>query len=57
MIPDQYSPNVHLFTEAISPEVGEELHNEYKDKINQWIEEGNWNYSIYLFVAHAPALL
>lgn len=41
MIPDQYSPNVHLFTEAISPEVGEELHNEYKDKINQWIEEGN----------------
>ena len=41
MIPDQYSPNVHLFTEGISPEVGEELHNEYKDKINHWIEKGN----------------
>ena len=41
MIPDQYSPNVHLFTESTASEAGEELQSEYKDKINKWIEGNN----------------
>ena len=41
MIPDQYSPNVHLFTESSTNEAGEELQNEYKEKINKWLEENN----------------
>jgi mannose-1-phosphate guanylyltransferase/phosphomannomutase len=41
MIPDQYSPNVHLFTESFTEDAGEELQTEYKNKINTWIEEHN----------------
>ncbi|MDE7169222.1 MAG: NTP transferase domain-containing protein [Mucispirillum sp.] len=39
MVPDQYSPNVHLYIEGKSEKEGDKLHKEYVDKINKWIEE------------------
>ncbi len=39
MIPDQYSANVHLYVEAIDENSKNELLEEYKSKITEWIEE------------------
>jgi len=39
MIPDQYSANVHLYVEANDENTKNELLEEYKNKITEWIEE------------------
>lgn len=39
MIPDQYSPNVHLYVEGKTKADGGKLHSEYVEKINAWIAE------------------
>lgn len=39
MVPDQYSPNVHLYVEGGGEEAGSKLHREYIEKINRWIGE------------------
>ena len=39
MVPDQYSPNVHLYIEGNTEKDGERIHKEYVDKINKWISE------------------
>jgi mannose-1-phosphate guanylyltransferase/phosphomannomutase len=37
MLPDQYSPNVHLYVEATNAETAEKLHTEYVGMINSWL--------------------
>ena len=39
MVPDQYSPNVHLYVEGKTKAAGDKLHKEYIEKINSWIGE------------------
>lgn len=39
MVPDQYSPNVHLYVEGKNESHGEKIHKEYVEKINKWISE------------------
>ncbi len=39
MIPDQYSDNLHLYVQAESKEKADKLVEEYRNKINQWINE------------------
>ena len=39
MVPDQYSPNVHLYIEGKTEKDGEKIHKEYVEKINKWISE------------------
>ena len=39
MIPDQYSPNVHLYVEGVNKATGNKIQAEYIEKINAWIEE------------------
>jgi len=39
MVPDQYTANVHLYVEAKSEKDFKQLHQEYKDKINSWLQE------------------
>lgn len=39
MIPDQYSPNVHLYVEGKNHSAGDKIHTEYVEKINTWIAE------------------
>jgi len=39
MVPDQYTANVHLYVEAVSEKEYKIIHNEYKDKINSWLQE------------------
>ncbi|MDY6821018.1 MAG: sugar phosphate nucleotidyltransferase [Deferribacterota bacterium] len=39
MVPDQYSPNIHLFIESKDKKDGVELFNEYKNKIYKWLGE------------------
>lgn len=39
MVPDQYSPNVHLYIEGKNSKDGDKIHKEYVDKINKWISE------------------
>ncbi len=39
MVPDQYSPNVHLYIEGKTEKEGDAIHKEFVDKINKWIEE------------------
>ncbi|MCX8085233.1 MAG: sugar phosphate nucleotidyltransferase [Calditerrivibrio sp.] len=39
MIPDQYSANVHLYVETVDEESKNELMEEYRTKITDWIEE------------------
>ncbi|MBQ8434425.1 MAG: hypothetical protein IJX24_00180, partial [Oscillospiraceae bacterium] len=39
MVPDQYSPNVHLYVEGKTKAAGDKLHKEYIEKINGWIGE------------------
>ncbi len=38
MVPDQYSPNVHLYVQALDKHRGEECLNQYKELINGWLE-------------------
>ncbi|WP_022851701.1 sugar phosphate nucleotidyltransferase [Limisalsivibrio acetivorans] len=38
MVPDQYSPNVHVYVEAMDEETGKALQEEYKEKIHSWLE-------------------
>ncbi len=37
MLPDQYSPNVHLYVEGATPEAADKLHGEYVAMINRWL--------------------
>lgn len=39
MVPDQYSPNVHLYIEGKTEKTGDAIHKEFVDKINKWIAE------------------
>ncbi len=39
MIPDQYSPDVHLYVEGATESVANSIHKEYVKKINEWISE------------------
>jgi mannose-1-phosphate guanylyltransferase/phosphomannomutase len=39
MVPDQYTANVHLYVEANSEKNFKKLHEEYKEKINSWLQE------------------
>ncbi len=39
MVPDQYSPNVHLYIEGKTEKAGDAIHKEFVDKINKWIAE------------------
>ena len=39
MVPDQYSPNVHLYIEGKTEKAGDAIHKEFVDKINKWIKE------------------
>jgi mannose-1-phosphate guanylyltransferase/phosphomannomutase len=39
MIPDQYSDNLHIYVQAESKEKADKLVEEYRNKINQWINE------------------
>ncbi len=41
MLPDQYSPNVHLYVEGVKDSSGSKLHGEFIKKINDWIDECN----------------
>jgi mannose-1-phosphate guanylyltransferase/phosphomannomutase len=37
MLPDQYSPNVHLYVEGTTAEIADKLHNDYVNMINGWL--------------------
>ncbi|MDR0454093.1 MAG: NTP transferase domain-containing protein [Deferribacteraceae bacterium] len=37
MLPDQYSPNVHLYVEGLTAESADKLHSEYVTLINRWM--------------------
>lgn len=39
MVPDQYTANVHLYVEAATEKDYKAIHTEYKDKINNWLQE------------------
>jgi len=39
MVPDQYTANVHLYVEAATEKDYKAIHSEYKDKINNWLQE------------------
>lgn len=39
MLPDQYSPNIHLFVEANNKKNMEALSKEFQGKIHEWIED------------------
>lgn len=39
MLPDQYSPNIHLFVEANNKKNMEALSREFQGKIHEWIED------------------
>lgn len=39
MVPDQYTANVHLYVEAATEKDYKLIHTEYKDKINNWLQE------------------
>ncbi len=39
MVPDQYTANVHLYVEAGKEKDYKQIHAEYKDKINGWLQE------------------
>lgn len=39
MLPDQYSPNIHLFVEANNKKNMESLSKEFQGKIHEWIED------------------
>lgn len=39
MVPDQYTANVHLYVEASTEKEHKQIHTEYKDKINGWLQE------------------
>jgi len=39
MIPDQYSPNIHLFANSKDKNYCNQLVEEYKTKISEWVEE------------------
>lgn len=39
MVPDQYTANVHLYVEAATEKDYKQIHAEYKDKINGWLQE------------------
>ncbi len=39
MIPDQYSPNVHLYVQAPDQTTGQEIMDNYKKLVSGWLEE------------------
>jgi len=39
MVPDQYTANVHLYVEAGKEKDYKQIHTEFKDKINGWLQE------------------
>ncbi|XOB66398.1 sugar phosphate nucleotidyltransferase [Deferribacteres bacterium DY0037] len=39
MVPDQYTANIHLYVEAATEKDYKQIHTEYKDKINNWLQE------------------
>ncbi len=39
MIPDQYSPNVHLYVQAPDQTAGQEIMDSYKKLVSGWLEE------------------
>ncbi|PID76550.1 MAG: mannose-1-phosphate guanyltransferase [Deltaproteobacteria bacterium] len=39
MVPDQYSPNAHLYVQSPDRETGEEMMESYKKMIGEWLEE------------------
>lgn len=39
MVPDQFTANVHLYVESASEKEYKGIHNEFKEKINGWLQE------------------
>mgnify|MGYP001409906155 CR=1 FL=1 len=39
MVPDQFTANVHLYVESKTEKDFKQIHTEYKDKINNWLQE------------------